>query len=65
MTDAQRITEYLDRDKGKPFCECTVCGKTIYYGNDYYDFDDGITCKNCADELLEDKRRTAEEGSDE
>lgn len=61
MIDDPRLKEYPDRNERKPFAVCQVCGETIYYDDDYFDFDDDIVCENCTDEYISIFKRTAEE----
>ena len=37
--------------------ECSVCGRDIFAGDDYYDINDTIWCEHC----IEDARKIAED----
>lgn len=59
IRDAERWQEELeDMESGRDFILCDNCGGKIFReddkfdGDDYWEFDDAIVCKECLDEYL-------------
>lgn len=44
---------------------CDICGEPLRHGDEYYDFDGTIVCKECIEDYLYDHCETNEEPDEE